>query len=109
MAETQAVPVRDQPPHQEAAAGPDPQILARLKSVEGHVRCIHRMVEQDAYCVDVVHQILAVQKALKKISAKVLDRHLHHCATAAIRGSDARERERVLGELLDLFDAAGRT
>jgi DNA-binding FrmR family transcriptional regulator len=87
----------------------DPQVLSRLKSVEGHVRGIHRMVAEDAYCVDVVHQILAVQKALKKVSALVLDRHLHHCATAAIRGRDATERERVLGELLDLFDAASRT
>ncbi len=86
----------------------DPQVLARLKSVEGHVRGIARMVEDDAYCVDIVHQILAVQKALKKVSAMVLDRHLHHCATAAIQGDDPRERERVLGELMDLFDAAGR-
>lgn len=108
MSETHAATEERPSPHA-SIAEPDPQILARLKSVEGHVRGIHRMVEQDAYCVDVVHQVLAVQKALKKVSAMVLDRHLHHCATAAIRGSDARERERVLGELLDLFDAAGRT
>lgn len=108
MSDTHAATEDRQSPHA-SAAGPDPQILSRLKSVEGHVRGIHRMVEQDAYCVDVVHQVLAVQKALKKVSAMVLDRHLHHCATAAIRGPDARERERVLGELLDLFDAAGRT
>jgi DNA-binding FrmR family transcriptional regulator len=73
------------------------------------VRGIERMVEQGEYCMDVVHQILAVQKALQKVSALVLDRHLHHCATAAIRGKDPAERERVLGELLELFAAAART
>lgn len=108
MARTSAA---DTPRPADGVAPPavDPDILARLRSVEGHVRGIHRMVEQGEYCVDVVHQILAVQKALKKVSALVLDRHLHHCATAAIRGTDAGERERVLGELLDLFEAAGRT
>ncbi len=100
MAEARAAPPTDET---------EGQILARLKSVEGHVRGIHRMVSEGEYCVDVVHQILAVQKALKKVSAMVLDRHLHHCATSAIRGRDPAERERVLGELLDLFDAAGRS
>jgi DNA-binding FrmR family transcriptional regulator len=66
------------------------------------------MVEEGAYCVDVVHQIDAVQKALRKVSTLLLDRHLHHCATAAIRGDDPAERERVLGELLDVFEAGRR-
>ena len=83
-------------------------ISRRLKSVEGHVRGIQRMLEEGAYCVDVVNQILAVQRALKKVSALVLDRHLHTCVTGAIRGSDAQSRERVLDELLDLFEANGK-
>lgn len=81
--------------------------MARLKSVEGHVRGVQRMVDEGAYCVDVVHQIQAVQKALGKVSALVLERHLHHCATAAIRGEDPVERERVIGELLDVFRTTG--
>jgi CsoR family transcriptional regulator, copper-sensing transcriptional repressor len=84
------------------------EILRRLKSVEGHVRGIERMVEEDAYCMDVVNQVLAVQRALKKVSALVLDRHLHTCATSAIRGEDVAERERILGEILDLFEATGK-
>jgi len=80
----------------------------RLKSVEGHVRGIQRMLEEGAYCVDVVNQILAVQRALKKVSALVLDRHLHTCVTGAIRGNDAESRERVLDELLELFEANGK-
>jgi CsoR family transcriptional regulator, copper-sensing transcriptional repressor len=92
--------------------GPDArseEITRRLRSVEGHVRGVQRMVEEDAYCMDVVNQILAVQRALKKVSALVLDRHLHSCATSAIRGEDVAERERVLGEILGLFEASGRT
>jgi DNA-binding FrmR family transcriptional regulator len=88
--------------------GRSAEILRRLKSVEGHVRGIERMVEEDAYCMDVVNQVLAVQRALKKVSALVLDRHLHTCATSAIRGGDVAERERILGEILDLFEATGK-
>ena len=84
------------------------EILKRLRSVEGHVRGIERMVESDAYCVDVVNQVLAVQRALRKVSALVLDGHLHSCVTAAIRGDDAGERERVLGEIMEVFEATGR-
>lgn len=84
-------------------------IVQRLKSVEGHIRGIARMVEDDAYCVDVVNQILAVQRALKKVSALVLDRHLHSCVTHAIQGDDVQAKERVLGELLDVFEATGKS
>jgi len=83
-------------------------ILRRLKSVEGHIRGVERMVEDGAYCVDVVNQILAVQRALKKVSGLVLDRHLHSCVTRAIRGDDAEAKERVLGELMEVFQASGK-
>ena len=92
--------------------GPDPrdgEIVRRLKSVEGHVRGVERMVEDGAYCIDVVNQILAVQRALKKVSGLVLDRHLNHCVTRAIRGEDARARERVIEEVLEVFDAIGKS
>lgn len=83
-------------------------IVRRLKSVEGHVRGVQRMVGEGAYCIDVVNQILAVQRALKKVSGLVLDRHLHSCVTGAMRGTDAAARERVLGELLEVFEASGK-
>lgn len=83
-------------------------ITRRLKSVEGHIRGIERMVGEGAYCVDVVNQIHAVQRALKKVSALVLDRHLRSCATRAIQSDDAGTRERVLDELLEVFEANGR-
>lgn len=86
----------------------DAQVVDRLKSIAGHVKGIQRMVEDDAYCMDVVNQILAVQRALKKVTGRVLDRHLHSCATAAMKGDDPAERERVIAEIVSAFEAAGR-
>ncbi|MGE0158084.1 MAG: metal-sensitive transcriptional regulator [Gemmatimonadales bacterium] len=83
-------------------------VVRRLKSVEGHVRGVQRMVEDGEYCIDVVNQIVGIQRALKKVSALLLDHHLHACVTDAMRGPDAAARERVLRELLDVFDATGR-
>ena len=85
------------------------EIVRRLKSVEGHVRGVARMVEEGAYCIDVVNQIVAVQRALGKVSGLVLDEHMHNCVTTAIQGDDAAERERVIGEMLGVFEAMGRS
>lgn len=83
-------------------------IVKRLKSVEGHVRGVQRMVEEGAYCIDVVNQIVALQRALKRVSGLVLDQHLHSCVTNAIRSPDVDTREQVLGELLEVFEATGK-
>ena len=66
------------------------------------------MVEEGAYCIDIVNQITAVQRALKKVSGLLLDQHLHSCVTDAMRGPDAAAREQVLGELLEVFEATGK-
>lgn len=84
----------------------DEEIVRRLRSVQGHVRGVERMVSEGSYCIDVMNQIFAVQKALGKVSDLVLDRHLHTCATRAIQGEDPEERERVIGEILDVFHAS---
>lgn len=84
------------------------QILARLRSVEGHWRAVIRMVEEDRYCIDVIKQIKAVQSAVDKATALLLERHLDHCATAAIRSENTRERERAIAELLDVFESGRR-
>ena len=83
-------------------------IVKRLKSVEGHVRGVQRMVEEGAYCIDVVNQIVALQRALKRVSGLVLDQHLHSCVTNAIRSPDVDTREQVLGELLEVLEATGK-
>ena len=84
----------------------NPQALARLKTVEGHIRGIERMVEDGAYCIDVIRQIQAVQSALNKVSSMILDGHLNSCLITAVRGDDPDERERVLHEIAEVFDAA---
>ena len=80
-------------------------VLNRLKTVEGHIRGIERMVEEDAYCIDIIKQIQAVQAALGRVSNLVLDEHLNSCVITAVRGEDPVERERVLGELSEIFQA----
>ncbi len=84
------------------------QILSRLKSIEGHVRGVHRMVDEDKYCIDVIKQTLAIQRALDMVNTLMLGNHLNTCVTTAIRSQDAAERERVISELLDIFDTAGK-
>lgn len=81
---------------------------ARLRSIEGHVRGVIRMVEDGAYCVDVIKQTLAIQRALEKVNALVLEDHLETCASTAIRSADQAERERTIRELLDVFEMSGR-
>jgi len=81
----------------------------RLRNVEGHIRGIERMVEDDAYCIDVIRQIQAAQAALSKISSGILDDHLNSCVITAIQGDDPAERERVLGEIHELFEKTNRS
>lgn len=82
--------------------------MRRLKNVEGHIRGIERMLDEDAYCIDVIRQIQAAQAALNKISSMILEEHLNSCLITAVRGEDPSERERVLKEIADVFDAANK-
>jgi DNA-binding FrmR family transcriptional regulator len=95
-------------PHQHGSAEHRQRIVARLRSVAGHVRGVERMVEENAYCVDVMKQILAVQKALDRVNALVLEDHLEHCATTAIRSHDPGERARTIRELRDVFEMSSK-
>jgi DNA-binding FrmR family transcriptional regulator len=83
-------------------------VLRRLKNVEGHVRGVARMVENDAYCIDLIRQIQAVQAALNKVSSKILNDHLNSCLVTAIRGNDPVERERVLKEIAEVYEMASK-
>lgn len=67
------------------------QLLNRLKRVEGQVRGIHQMVENDRYCVDILHQISAVQSAMNKVSLALLEDHTKHCVVNAIKEQDGDE------------------
>lgn len=80
----------------------------RLRTIQGHVAGIARMVDDGEYCIDVIRQIQAVQSALNKVSQMVLDGHMHHCMLTAVQGDDAEERERVLAEIAEVFAAANK-
>jgi DNA-binding FrmR family transcriptional regulator len=81
-------------------------ISNRLKTVEGHIRGVERMVDEDQYCIDIIRQINAIQAALNKISINILDDHLSTCLVTAVQGDSESERDRVLKEILDVFEAA---
>ena len=66
------------------------------------------MVEADQYCIDIIRQIQAVQSALNKVNSTILDSHLNSCVITALRGDDPAERERVLNEIAEIYDAATR-
>lgn len=78
--------------------------IRRLKTVEGHLRGVIRMVEEDAYCIDVIRQIQAIEAALGKVSSRILEEHLNSCVITAIQGNDKKERERVLKEITEVFE-----
>jgi DNA-binding FrmR family transcriptional regulator len=78
-------------------------VLKRLKTIEGHMKGIVRMAEEDAYCIDLIRQIQAVEAALNKASAVILEEHLNSCVITAIRGDSENERERVLKEISEVF------
>lgn len=78
--------------------------IKRLRTIEGHLGGVIRMVEEDAYCIDVIRQIQAIQAALKKVSGIILDGHLNSCVITAIQGDDPAERQRVMQEILDVYN-----
>jgi CsoR family transcriptional regulator, copper-sensing transcriptional repressor len=83
-------------------------VLARLKTTEGHLQGVIRMVEKDAYCIDIIRQIQAVEASLNKITSVILAEHLNSCVITAIRGPQPKERERVLREISEVFDMANK-
>jgi CsoR family transcriptional regulator, copper-sensing transcriptional repressor len=78
-------------------AGDKDQVLARLRRIEGQVRGLQRLVDEDAYCIDVLTQITAVDKALKGVAVNLLDGHLRHCVREGMASGD-REAEAIVTE-----------
>ncbi|HEX8682346.1 MAG TPA: metal-sensitive transcriptional regulator [Ardenticatenaceae bacterium] len=83
-------------------------VIRRLRSIEGHVRGVERMVEEGKYCIDIIHQTQAIKRALDKVEQEILSDHLAHCVTTAMRSDDLTERERVINELMDVFNAKNK-
>ncbi len=85
--------------HPENRAG----ILNRLKRIEGQVRGIARMVEEDRYCIDILNQVQAIKAALGKVEEELLKNHAAHCVEEAIRSGDTVDQRRKFDELVTLF------
>ena len=79
-----------------------PELITRLRRLEGQVRGVQRMVEEDRYCIDVLTQISAIQAALDKVALGLLDDHARHCVIG--QGDDAQQDERTA----ELMGAVGR-
>jgi DNA-binding FrmR family transcriptional regulator len=83
--------------------------LGRLRRIEGQVQGVRRMVEEDKYCVDILLQLAAVQGAVEQVQKLVLGQHIESCVADAMRSGNPRDRQRKVGELLDVFSRfAGR-
>lgn len=76
--------------------------LKRLRRIEGQVRGLQKMVEDDRYCADIMTQISSVHEALRSVGRELMRNHLKHCATSAIKSSDA-EAESMYDELVDMM------
>lgn len=83
-------------------------IRRRLASAAGHLKGIERMVGEDAYCIDTIQQIQAVQAALVKVNTMLLDAHLHGCVNEVVKGDDPAERERMLREVTAVFNVSSK-
>jgi DNA-binding FrmR family transcriptional regulator len=77
--------------------------LKRLRRIEGQVRGLQRMVEEDRYCADILMQISAVQEALQGVGRALLRNHLRHCVSQTLRSGTAEQAETIYEELLELF------
>jgi DNA-binding FrmR family transcriptional regulator len=82
--------------------------LKRLGRIEGQVRGLARMVEEDRYCIDIVTQISAVRAALRRVEEEILRDHVAHCVEHAITSGDKEDQRRKIAELMDVMARAGR-
>lgn len=92
-----AKPERGTPHHDE---------LNRLRRIEGQVRGLQRMVEEDRYCIDILTQVRSARAALGRVSDSILRRHLHHCVAHALTSGNSTEREEKLQEVLSVIEKA---
>lgn len=89
------------------AVGVDPEIkasnLRRLRRIEGQLRGLQRMVEEDRYCADILTQVSSAQEALRAVARALMRNHLAHCATHAIRSGSAEDTQAMYDELLEMI------
>jgi DNA-binding FrmR family transcriptional regulator len=97
--------VKNKHPHKAAAVDHDIKTanLKRLRRIEGQVRGLQKMVEEDRYCADILVQISSVQEALRAVGRGLMQNHLRHCAARAFESGSAAQAEQMHDELLDLI------
>ncbi|HET9994954.1 MAG TPA: metal-sensitive transcriptional regulator [Candidatus Acidoferrum sp.] len=89
------------------AVAVDPQIKEanrhRLRRIEGQVRGLQKMVEEERYCTDIITQVASVQEALRGVARNLMKNHLHHCAAKALQSGKKQQTEAMYNELLELI------
>jgi DNA-binding FrmR family transcriptional regulator len=86
----------------------DPKLVTRLARIEGQVRGIARMVEEDRYCIDILTQMQAIKAALKRVEEEILKEHAAHCVAHAIQSGNAKDQTKKFAELVELFSRYGK-
>jgi DNA-binding FrmR family transcriptional regulator len=77
--------------------------MAALKRIEGQVRGVQGMIGERKYCIDILDQIHAIKGALGRVEEKILEKHLQHCVTEAVKGGSEKKKQQKLGEVLKLI------
>lgn len=85
-----------------------PKLLNRLSRIEGQVRGVARMVEEDRYCIDILTQIHAARAALARVETEMLKDHLGHCIEAAITGGNVAEQRQKASEIIQLLERSAK-
>jgi len=96
-------------PGERKATGVDPELKdanrKRLRRIEGQIRGLQKMVEEDRYCADIITQVASAQEALRGVARNLMKNHLHHCAAKALQSGKKEETEAMYNELLELIYA----
>ncbi|CAN1568814.1 regulator protein FrmR [Caulobacteraceae bacterium] len=85
-----------------------PKLLNRLNRIEGQVRGIGRMVDEDRYCIDIMTQLQAVRAALVKVETELMREHIDHCVTSAFSSGDPKDQRQKADELVTLLQRSMR-
>lgn len=96
-------------PHMHGYAPHKDQLLKRLARIEGQVRGIAKMIEDDRYCIDVLTQLGAVDTALEAVALKMLEEHVQHCVAGALASGDPQQAQEKTAELLGAVQRFAKT
>jgi len=82
--------------------------IARMRRIEGQVRGVAKMMEEDRYCIDILQQFAAVEAALRSTKMKILEFHTNHCVEEALTSGNVEDQKKKIAELVDLFGKMGK-